>query len=77
MGTKRLKELAQLIAEKHNLSKKQSKELVQDIFDEIQNALGDGDRVVIRNFASFAVKDIKPAQNSRIISRSRAVMSLW
>ena len=34
MGTKRLKELAQSIAEKHNLSKKQSKELVQDIFDE-------------------------------------------
>jgi len=60
MGTKRVKELSEYIAEKHNLSKKQAKTLVDDLFEEIKTSLGDGDRVVIRNFASFAVKERKP-----------------
>jgi len=67
MGTKRINDLADIMAKKHGFSKKQSKELVESLFNELKTSLGDGDRIVIRNFASFGVKERKPrrAHNPR------------
>lgn len=67
MGTKRINDLADILSEKHDITKKQSKELVTDLFEEIKTAIGDGDRIVIRNFASLGVKERKPrrARNPR------------
>lgn len=39
------------------ISKKESELIVNSVFDDISSALTDGDRVEIRGFGSFSVKD--------------------
>ena len=51
-------ELIEILAEKHELlSKKESEAVVNVIFDGISSALAQGDRVEIRGFGSFSVRE--------------------
>ncbi len=45
------------VAEKTGISKKQSKEIVEAVFDSITDALKNGDNVQIVGFGNFKVKD--------------------
>ena len=50
MGVKRIKELADSIAEKHGVSKSQAQEMVKDLFEDIKQSVGSGNKVAISNF---------------------------
>jgi integration host factor subunit beta len=52
-------ELAAALSNETGLSKKKAREVVELFFEEISNVLAAGDRVEIRNFCSFSVKDYK------------------
>ena len=45
------------VAEKTGISKKQSKEIVEAVFESISNALEAGDNVQIVGFGNFKVKE--------------------
>jgi len=49
-------ELITTIAEKHNLSASDADRLVNNVFDEITNALAGGSRVELRGFGSFSTR---------------------
>ncbi len=45
------------LAEKHGLSKKQTGEIVNSMFDEISDVLKSGDKISFLNFGTFKVND--------------------
>ena len=51
------KVLSEVIASKHNLTKKQAAEIVDDIFDTISDTLRNGDKVEIASFGKFEVRE--------------------
>ena len=50
------KVIAETVAEKHNLTKKESAEIVDLVFDTVADALKDGAKVDIAGFGKFEVK---------------------
>ncbi|GFM32334.1 integration host factor subunit beta [Desulfovibrio subterraneus] len=50
-------ELVKMLAEQHNLSNDEAVIVVNSFFDSVRDALLEGDRVEIRGFGSFKVKD--------------------
>lgn len=55
------RELVGRIADKlNNLTQEEILEVVQTAVDVITECLGQGDRVVLRNFGTFTVKEVKP-----------------
>ncbi|MCI5723027.1 MAG: HU family DNA-binding protein [Erysipelotrichaceae bacterium] len=50
------KSLAELVAESHNLTKKEAAEIVDLVFDTVSNTLKDGGHVEISGFGKFEVK---------------------
>ena len=50
------KEIAELVADKHNLTKKEASEIVDLIFDTMAETLKGGNRVDISGFGKFEVK---------------------
>ena len=50
------KVIAETVAEKHNLTKKESSEIVDLVFDTVADALKDGSKVDIAGFGKFEVK---------------------
>lgn len=50
-------ELIEALATQKGLSYKKAEEIINVIFDSMTNALLDGDRIEIRGFGSFVVKD--------------------
>jgi len=53
-------ELIITIKDKANLSRKNAEKVVDTFFDAIKETLSTGERVEIRGFGSFAVKNYKP-----------------
>jgi integration host factor subunit beta len=53
-------ELIEALALRKNLSFKKAEEVINTIFDSMAQALQDGDRIEIRGFGSFVIKDYKP-----------------
>ncbi|MBR4457155.1 MAG: HU family DNA-binding protein [Solobacterium sp.] len=54
------KVIAETVAEKHNLTKKESAEIVDLVFNTITDALKDGAKVDIAGFGKFEVKTRAP-----------------
>ena len=54
------KAIAETVAEKHNLTKKESAEIVDLVFNTISEALKDGSKVDIAGFGKFEVKTRAP-----------------
>ena len=52
-------ELIQNLKEKCNLTKQEADEIVNTFFSEMTDALTNGDRVEIRGFCSFSIKEYK------------------
>jgi integration host factor subunit beta len=52
-------ELVEMLSVKNNLTYKKSEQIVNLIFDTMSQALIDNDRIEIRGFGSFMVKDYK------------------
>ena len=50
------KNLADVVAEKHDLTKKEAAEIVDLVFDTITDALKDGEKVDVTGFGKFEVK---------------------
>lgn len=50
------KSIAELVAEQHNLTKKEAAEIVDLVFDTVSGTLKDGGRVDISGFGKFEVK---------------------
>ena len=57
-------ELANLLFDELGLNKREAKELVELFFEEIRNALENGDNVKFSGFGSFSVRD-KPQRPGR------------
>ena len=53
------KVIAETVAEKHNLTKKESAEIVDLVFDTVADALKDGAKVDIAGFGKFEVKQFR------------------
>lgn len=53
-------ELIEALALRKNLSFKKAEEIINTIFESMANALRDGERIEIRGFGSFVIKDYKP-----------------
>ena len=64
--------LAEVVAEKHNLTKKEASEIVELLFDSVKAELQKGGKVDIAGFGKFEVKQrnarvgIKPATKEKI-----------
>lgn len=52
-------DLVNVIKEQEDLSSKDAKKICDTFFDSIKETLADGERVEIRGFGSFTVKDYK------------------
>lgn len=52
-------ELVEAVAAKKGISFKKAEEIINTIFDSMTDALCTGDRIEIRGFGSFVVKDYK------------------
>lgn len=50
------KDLAEVVSEKHNVTKKEANEIVDLVFDTIAGSLRKGERVDITGFGKFEVK---------------------
>lgn len=55
-------ELVEKLADKIELTKKQTEVIVNNIFGSITDALSKGDKVELRGFGSFRVRSRKPRQ---------------
>lgn len=55
-------ELVERVAEKINLTKKQTETIVTILFNSITEALSDGDKVELRGFGSFRVRHRNPRE---------------
>ncbi len=53
-------ELIEALAQKKDFSFKKSEEVINTIFESMSRALTAGERIEIRGFGSFVVKDYKP-----------------
>ncbi|MBC2712755.1 MAG: integration host factor subunit beta [Desulfosarcina sp.] len=53
-------ELVQALKDSNGLSKPEAEKIVNLFFNEMANALAKGDRVEIRGFCSFFVKEYRP-----------------
>ena len=53
-------DLINALKDKSSLNRKDAEKAVNTIFNEISDTLANGDRVEIRGFGSFMVKDYKP-----------------
>ena len=53
------KELIEAVAAKQGLTKKQTEEIVDSVFDEMMKKLLDGEKVLISGFGTFKVIDRK------------------
>jgi integration host factor subunit beta len=53
-------ELIEALAQQKDFSFKKSEEIINTIFDSMSSALEEGERIEIRGFGSFVVKDYKP-----------------
>ncbi|MEC9492964.1 integration host factor subunit beta [Flexistipes sp.] len=51
--------IEKIVAENPNLTKKNIEYIVNNVFSNIKDALGNGDKVEIRGFGSFKVRDKK------------------
>jgi DNA-binding protein HU-beta len=56
METLNKKSIAEVVAEKHDLTKKEASEIVDLVFDTISDALKNGGRADITGFGKFEVK---------------------
>ena len=52
--------LAKQLSVKTNMTKKRANEVVQTIFDSLTRSLKENDRIEIRGFGSFTIKDYRP-----------------
>lgn len=50
-------ELVEIVSEKGKMTKKRAEDVVNLIFDSMSDAMKGGDRIEIRGFGSFVVKD--------------------
>ena len=50
-------ELIEVVAERGRMTKKKAEDVVNLIFDSMVNAMKEGDRIEIRGFGSFVVKE--------------------
>ena len=55
-------DLVMEVAKQTSLTKKESETVIKTIFDSISEALGQGDKVELRGFGSFRVRDRKSRQ---------------
>lgn len=55
-------DLVMEVAKQTSLTKKESETVIKTIFDSISEALGEGDKVELRGFGSFRVRDRKSRQ---------------
>lgn len=54
-------ELIQSLSEKHpHLSYKETEQMAKELFDQMAEALGKGERIEIRGFGSFSIRFRKP-----------------
>ena len=53
-------DLAKQLSSKANITKKKANEIVNIIFDSLTDALINNDRIEIRGFGSFVVREYKP-----------------
>jgi integration host factor subunit alpha len=60
-------ELAELLFERVGLNKREAKDMVDTFFDEIRNALNEGDSVKLSGFGNFQLRDKpqRPGRNPR------------
>lgn len=63
--------LIAMVAEKNNISKKQSKEIVESVFDSMSEALNSGDNVQIVGFGNFKVKERAARKGVSLQSKDR------
>ena len=52
-------DLIEILAKKYDITKKKSERIVNQVFDEMTSALKNGDKIEIRGFGSFVVKEYK------------------
>ena len=57
-------ELADLLFEKVGLNKREAKDMVEGFFEELRNALEDGDGIKLSGFGNFQLRD-KPQRPGR------------
>lgn len=57
-------ELADMLFENVGLNKRESKEMVEAFFEEVRNALSEGDTVKLSGFGNFQLRD-KPTRPGR------------
>jgi integration host factor subunit beta len=55
-------ELVERVAEKINLTKKQTEAIVNILLNSITEALGEGDKVELRGFGSFRIRERNPRE---------------
>jgi integration host factor subunit beta len=55
-------ELVDNVADKVNLTKRQTEVIVNILFNSITEALSDGDKVELRGFGSFRIRDRNPRE---------------
>lgn len=67
MGVTRIKELAEMVAAKHDMPKAKAQELIKGLFEDIKESVGEGGKVAIGNFGTLTLKVRKPrkARNPR------------
>jgi integration host factor subunit beta len=53
-------ELIEALAAKKNISFKKAEEIINTIFESMSGALHSGERIEIRGFGSFVIKNYKP-----------------
>lgn len=53
-------DLVDLVSQKNNLLKAQTQQVLEDIIEEIALALSRGDKIDLRGFGTFSVRDSKP-----------------
>jgi integration host factor subunit beta len=52
-------DLIEMLAKKYNITLKKSERIVNQVFSEMTSALKNGDKIEIRGFGSFVVKEYK------------------
>lgn len=53
-------DLVDLVAQKNKLAKAQTQQVLEDIFDSISDALSRGEKIDLRGFGTFSVRDSAP-----------------
>lgn len=50
-------DLIDVVAQKHNLPKSQTQQVVEEVLDQISGALARGEKIDLRGFGTFSVRD--------------------